>query len=417
MRTRQIRPHRALLLLAALDMAVCAAADTPATASGNTKPGFYAGGFRILPEVEAGGYYDDNIYATKRSRVSDAVALITPSVSLESQWERHRLDLAAGARIGRYLDTTEEDYEDLWLNAEGRYDLSADSQLNGGVGFSHNHEPRDSKENAQQQGVDEPTTYDVRSLQAGLDRRIGRIELKLGLTHETLDYGNVGALYNDDRDRAVSGLGLRVAGAINPRESLFVQGIANRRVYSDARDQYGYERDSRGYNAVVGYARKGEAGNRFEAFLGYLAQDYDDPRFDRLGTASYGVDFRWHPTQKTQFSGKLERGVYETTEVGSSGYLYTALDLQIDRKLSTDLLGYLNYNQGSAEFQEVGRQDDTRSVGAGLKYYMSPKIMLSGSYSFVVNDSNDRNSVVGLSDTYDYTRNLLFLTLKVRLAP
>jgi hypothetical protein len=52
-----------------------------------------------------------------------------------------------------------------------------------------------------------------------------------------------------------------------------------------------------------------------------------------------------------------------------------------------------------------------------VKYFMSPKVMLTGSYSYINNDSNDRNTVVGVSDTYDYTRNLFFLTVKVRLAP
>ncbi|MEJ2593333.1 MAG: outer membrane beta-barrel protein [Candidatus Thiodiazotropha sp.] len=343
--TRPNLPHTTLFMLAAFNIAT-AAADTP---TDNSKPGYTAGGFRILPEVEAVGYYDDNVYATKRSKVSDAVAVVTPKLSAESQWERHRLDLGAGASVGRYLDTTDEDYEDLWLSAEGRYDLSAGSRLNGGVGYSRNHEPRDSKENAQQQGVDEPTTYDVVSLQAGYDQRFGDTDMKLGLTRESVDYSNVGTLYNDDRDRAVSGIGLRVAQAVGQRESLYVQAIANRRDYTDARDQYGYARDSKGYNAVVGFSRKSEAG--------------------------------------------------------------------IDRKLATDLLGYLNYNQGSAEFQDVGREDDTRSISAGVKYFMSPKVMLTGSYSYINNDSNDRNTVVGVSDTYDYTRNLFFLTIKVRLAP
>lgn len=416
MNTPPILKQTALLLLTAFNTMESTAADAAETTQESRKPGFYAEGFRILPEVEATGYYDDNIYATKRSKDSDLVTVISPAISMDSLWESHRLDLDAGARIGRFLDTSGEDYEDFWLNADGRYDLSTDSQLHGAVGFSHNHEPRDSKESAQQR-VDGPTTYDARTLQAGLDHSIGGFELKFGATYEALDYANVGTFYNDDRDRSVTGLGLRAARPISAQSSLFVQGIANRRVYSDAQDQNGYLRDSEGYNAVIGLAHKDAGGNRVELFLGYLAQDYAEPRFDRLGKANYGFDFRWYPMLKTQFSGKLERTVNETTEVGSSGYLYTSLDLQLDRKISADLLGYLNYNQGIAEFQDVDREDVSRSVSVGLKYFMSPKIMLSGSYSFINNDSNDRNSVTGVSETYDYDRNLFFLTLKARLAP
>lgn len=406
----------ALLILAAFNTLESPAGGAQEPSPENRKPGFYTDSFRILPEVEVTAYYDDNIYATKRSKESDLIAVVSPSVRMDSLWENHRLDLDAGAHIGRFLDTSDEDYEDFWLNADAQYDLSADSKVYGGAGYSHNHEPRDSKESAQQR-VDEPTTYDARTLQVGLDQRIGGMALKYGATYEALDYANVGALYNDDRDRTVNGLGLRAGRPISAQSSLFVQGIVNRRNYSDARDQNGYLRDSEGYNAVIGLTHKGDGGNRVELFLGYLVQDYDEPRFDRLGKANYGFDFRWYSGLKTQFSGKLERTVNETTEVGSSGYLYSSLDLQLDRKLSPDLLGYLNYNHGIAEFQDVGREDVTRSVSTGLKYFMSPKIMLSASYSFINNDSNDRNSVVGVSETYDYNRNLLFLTLKARLAP
>ncbi len=408
---------RSLPLIAGLGFCLCmpcAAADQTQAPGG--KPGYLTGGFHILPEVEVTGYYDDNIYATRRDKESDGVTVVSATLEAESQWDRHSLDLGAGASIGRYLDMSAEDYEDLWFNGDAQFDLRDGTQLYAGAGYSVNHESRDSKEASQQQ-IDEPTTYDAKSLQLGFDQRVGQGMVKFGVTHEALDYDNVGTLVNDDRDRSVSGLGLRFSLPLDQRSSLFAQGILNQRDYEDEVDQSGYERDSDGYNTLLGVKRRFQGGHSFEAYLGYLVQEYDDSRFERLSEPNYGFDLRWYPADGTKLTGKLQRSLNETTEIGSSGYLYSGLDLQLDRKIITDLIGYLNYNYGLAEFQDVGREDRTHTVAIGMKYYASPKVMITASYSHIDNDSNDINSVSPVVDTYDYARNLVFITLRARLVP
>jgi hypothetical protein len=380
------------------------------------KPGYMAGDFYLLPEVDVTAYYDNNIYATQRAKESDLVTVVSAALEAESQWERNSLDLGAGASIGRYLDISGEDYEDIWLKGDGEIDLSERSRIYAGAGYSVNHESRDAKESSQQQ-IDEPTTYDSRTLQIGLDQLLGQFELKLGVTYEGLDYDNVGTLLNDDRDRSVTGFGMRVSMPIAERTSLFAQGILNQRDYDDVTDQFGYERDSDGYNALAGIKKSYQAGHSLELYAGYLVQEYDDSRFERLSEPNYGLDLRWFPAKQTKVSSVVERSSNETTEIGSAGYLYTSLDLQLDQKMLTDVVGYLNYNYGLAEYQDVGREDTTHTVSVGVKYYLSPKIMLTGSYSHIDNDSNDRNSVSPVTGTYDYTRNLFFITLRARLVP
>lgn len=411
-----MRRHFSNLDTLALALALSLPSVAPAETAADAKPGYLLGGFHILPEVDVSAYYDDNIYATQRARESDLVSVTSASVEAESQWERNSLDLGAGASIGRYLDISDEDYEDFWLKGDGQLDLSEGSRLYGGAGYSVNHEGRDAKESSQQQ-IDEPTTYDSRTLQVGLDQLLGAFALKIGATYEGLDYDNVGMLINDDRDRSVTGFGLRVTLPVADQTDLFAQGILNQRDYDDDTDQFGYERDSDGYNALVGVTKSYPGGHRVEAYAGYLVQEYDDSRFERLSEPNYGFDLRWFPAEQTKVTGVLERSSNETTEIGSAGYLYTGLDLQVDQKMMTDVVGYLNYNYGLAEFQDVGREDRTHTVSVGVKYYLSPKVMISGSYSHIDNDSNDRNSVSPISGTYDYTRNLLLLTLRARLTP
>jgi hypothetical protein len=389
-------------------------ADQLSPSSG--KPGYLMGGFHILPEIEVAEYYDDNIYATKRAKESDLVSLVTATLEVDSRWQRHYLDLGAGASIGRYLDISAEDYEDFWVKGDGQLDVGDTARIYAGAGYSVNHESRGAKESAQQL-IEAPTTYDARTLQIGLDRQIGQAMLKLGTTFEALDYDDVGPLLNDDRDRTAIGFGLRIAFPLAESTSLFAQSILKQRDYDDGVDQFGYERDSDGHNTLLGIIREHHERYSIQAYVGYLVQEYDDDRFERLDEPNYGFDLCWYTPSGSKLTAKLERSSNETTEIGSAGYLYTGLDLQLDRKMVTDLVGYLNYGYGLAEFQDVGREDFTRSVTIGLKYYASPKVMITGSYSRLDNDSNDKNSVLPLDDTYDYARNMLYIALRARLVP
>ncbi len=402
------------LLVAPLANSPLLAAETPEK-SEFKKPGFYTESFHFLPKADISLFRDDNIYASKQAKVSDLITVVSPSISADSLWQGSSLKLDAGANIGRYSDNGSEDYEDLWLSAEGEVEFTDRRSLYATAGYTQNHENRDSKESSNQE-LEELTTYDAGSLQVGIKQRFGKTSVKAGVTYETLDYDNIGsALYNDDRDRSLFGAGLRLAYAVSKPMQLYTQVILNQREYRDREDQFGYRKDSQGYSAVAGLSRKSTKGDKLDFYLGHLYQEYDDHRFDEVNELNYGMDIRWYPSAKTQVTAKLDQTLNETTEIGASSYLYRLLDLQLDQKLTRDLLGYLGYSHGLAEFQDVGREDVTQSLVLGLKYYASPWIMLTGSYSYVDNDSNDQTAAVG--DTYDYERNVFFLSLRARLAP
>ncbi|MET0027950.1 MAG: outer membrane beta-barrel protein [Candidatus Thiodiazotropha sp.] len=415
----KLRPlPRALMQVALASLILNVSPLMAADATGSTfkKPGFYMDNFRLLPEIELMGYYDDNIYATRQSRESDYIIQLSPSLSIDSLWDVHRLALDTGARLGRYADATSEDYDDFWLNGEGDYEFDEAHKVYAGAGYSRNHEGRDSKESGSLQ-IDEPTTYDVLEGQLGWQRQVDQSSVKIGITYEQLDYDNVGSLYNDDRDRDVTGLGLRLSHDFSPDLQLYAQGVLNQRDYVDSRDQYGYAKDSEGYNGLIGMTRRLTKGNRIDVYVGRFYQDYEDPRFEEVNDWNFGLDLRWYPTPKTQLKAQLERTQNETTEIGSSSYLYTDWDLQIDQKLGADTVGYVGFNYGFAEFQDVGREDETRSLSLGVKYYANPWVMLSGGLRRVDNDSNDVNHVSPVQESYDFKQNLVFLNLHVRLAP
>nr|MDJ0807710.1 outer membrane beta-barrel protein [Gammaproteobacteria bacterium] len=333
----------------ATDTSSGSSAGSASTTTKAKKPGFYTDSFHILPEIQVTAYHDDNIYATDKATESDIVGILSPTLKIKSLWDTHSLKLNAGANIGRYRDNSSEDYEDLWIDANGRYELSTATSLFGGAGYNKKHEGRDAKGSAQ--SADEPTTYDVLSAQLGGRHNLADYVLRLGFTFEKLDFDNVGTLINDDRDRTHTGAGLRVTRALDKQTRLFAQGLLNQRDYDEQQDQNGWERSSKGYKAAVGLISKFGKKDRLEAFVGLLSQDYDDDRFDTVTEPDFGVSLRWYPAETFKFTGSLNRTLSETTEDGASGYLYTNLNLQLDKKLFKDFVGYLSYGYGESDYQ------------------------------------------------------------------
>lgn len=404
-----------LITVSGLGLSSVWAADTAVNTSSSKdqkkekpkKPGFYTDSFHILPEFQITGYHDDNIYATDRPKESDIVTILSPTLKINSHWDRHSLKMNAGANLGFYTDNTDENYEDLWAEASGRYEISSATSLFGGAGYKKKHEGRDSKESAQSQ--DEPTTYDVLSMQFGGRQKLSDYVIRLGVTYEKMDFDNVGDLVNDDRDRTHAGLGLRVTRGLDKQTKVFAQGLLNKRAYDEDLDLGDYDRDSAGYTAAVGLIKKFGKKDRIEAYLGLLSQEYDDAGFDTVTEPNFGVNLRWYPAETYKFTGSLNRTLSETTEDGASGYLYTNLNLQLDKRMFTDYVGYVSYGYGYSDYQEFDRDDTFNSFGIGLNYYMSPHLFFSGSYSHIDNDSSD--------DDYDYDRNLFLISFKAKLAP
>jgi hypothetical protein len=103
-------------------------------------------------------------------------------------------------------------------------------------------------------------------------------------------------------------------------------------------------------------------GNKLDGYLGHFHQDYDD-----INALIYGMDFIWYPTNKIKITSKIECTQNETTEVGASSYLSSYMDLQFDQKLSKNTLVYVNLNCRVEDFQDVGREDVTLSLGIDVK--------------------------------------------------
>jgi hypothetical protein len=414
--------HPAVALLAALSVTPVGAdpagpADERADAA---DVGTGAGELVWRPSISLTPMYDDNIYALPTREISDWVWVLSPTLSGESQWDGSRLRIDAGAELGRYDEYTTEDYDDWWVNADGRYDLAPGSNLFGGIGYSQEHEDRGSPDavaptEALSAIEAEPTVYTALTAQGGIVHRFGENLLRAGATYERLDYDDVPSLAgtiidNDDRDRQVFGLAVRLSHPVADRLDLFAQALWNARRYDHTPDDYGYYRDSGGYRLAIGVKGQLARGLDAEGYAGYLSQDYDDPRFDRVSALDFAGKLNWRVDPRTRARLTLERTVNETTLEGSSSYLYTNLAGSLTHQLGDRTTLAANLGAGLVAYQDVGRDDWIYTAGLTARYMLTEHLYVTGGYRFVHRDSNDSGGVPGI-DLYDYDRQQVFLTI------
>ena len=385
--------------------------DVTSSTDSKKKPGYHTSGFRIRPSVSVTETYDDNIFATDNNTESDFITVVSPRIHVDSTWDKHSLRFKFGADIGRYTEYDAENYDDYWLSVDGKYNPDQATYLFGGLGFAADHEGRDSPDAVT--GGLQPTTYETRSASAGINTIQGDTTYRIGATYENLDYDNVltsggNTIINDDRDRDIIGLGIRATHKLSETDKVFVQALYETRDYDQRIDQDGYQRDSDGYRVSGGFKKDFGKGNKAEAYIGHISQDYDDNRFSSISEMDFGGSFTLIPMDKTLLTGELKRTLNETTQTGSSGYLYTSLSTQLEYGLAQGVIPHLKLKYAELDYQDHGREDDITSAEVGLKYYLTRHAYLTAGYRYMDYDSND----FGLT-TYsnDFVDNSVFVTL------
>ena len=395
-RTRRLKPLNLLLglSLAAWSMQATLAAEPVAPSN--------AGGFRIVPNASLTETWNDNIYGTPSNEKRDSITTLNASVSANSDWKRHRLNLDAGVSADYYADYDDENVVDWTLGADGRYDLSAQSHALGGLRVSQNHEDRSSPDSAA--GATDPTTYQTQHAHFGFAHQLAPFTIRLGGVIEKLDFdkGSVpgaGGFDVNTRDRTQYSLGTRFSYQFNPSREVFFQAATDTRDYDD--NTVG--RNSDGYRLGLGLRIKQGANFDAEGFIGHASQDYDDIALKDVSTIYYGGTLKWKPAAQTRFNATLDRSINETTVSGASSHLDTSVGGRIEHDLSSQLTLNAGLSYTNSDYQGVSLELDAVSASLGARYYFDKNIYLSGGYRYTNRDANVA--------TYEYDQNLFFLTL------
>ncbi|MBS9718928.1 outer membrane beta-barrel protein [Pseudohalocynthiibacter aestuariivivens] len=338
---------------------------------------------KLIAGVTLTEQFTDNVFLTSNDRRSDFVTTFAPWASLSMESGDFKLDLEASAEIGRYSSNSSENYEDFALGAEARYRLREGLFAFGGLDYAWDHEERNSPDDVN--GL-EPTDLREASGFFGIGGTFDERSFRLGVNLRDINFDDTPAaggaiINNDDRDRLQTEIGGRLGVRRTANGEVFVQGIYNQREYDSAMDDLGFQRDSQGIQAAIGYTgRMGDLTG--EVLVGALSQSYDDARFETVTTPVIGADLTWRASPNTRVTGEIERTIEETTLSGASSYISTTAGARIRHRVAQNMSIASYFFLTQNDYQGVGRTDHLTETGVGLRYYINPKVYVDADYAF-----------------------------------
>ncbi len=370
--------------------------------------GIRLSGFILSPDLSVQGTYNDNIFAHDSVTVEDIVVSVLPSISLESNWNRHSLSLNADADIGRYQDNSDEDYEDYEIRADGRLDINSANYLSGFLRHAADHVDRTSPEDFRFAGI---TEYTADTASLTYFRKPNRFLLQLnGRARETLFEDSptpIGSINNADRNRFQTDYTMRIGYEFVAESVFYLQGTANSWDYQQKVDNAGFERSSNGYEVAMGISREISGVTSANVYVGYLSQEFDDGRFETVEGLSFGADIIWNVTNLMTLNATASRNIEPTAIVGASGIAATYYGMSLDYELLRNWILSMNIFLADDEYQGIGRTDNVVGSGLSTKYLIHRNF-----YAYLGFDYERRESTPENLRADDYRVNRFFLRLQ-----
>jgi len=380
--------------------------------------GMPVGSFRLFPDLELEETFNDNIYATPNTQSPTAafVQLVKPTLDLRSDWSNHMLNLFAKGVFGFYSTNSTEDYYDFSAGFDGRFDIQRGWNVYGGASFSRKHEDRGSP-NSTTSGFS-PTEYNQLSTNAGYYQEFNRLNVQLDGRIDNYDYFNNGlspangVIQNSDRSRTEYREAARVGYEFSPGYQVWTRGSLNQRRYVTVPDDTGFDRNSAGWDVVGGVTVDLGGITSFEAFAGYLQQNYEDSRLQTISAPTFGLTGYWNPIRELMVKPFVRRTIEDSALTTAASYISTGFgtdvtyswrpNIQIDAHGDYSIADY-GFFPGVAS----QRYETYLTLRASVLYRLNPNLYIGPSYQYLHRDSNQPDSTYG--------QNIVMLRLGARL--
>ncbi len=350
----------------------------------------------VHPRIGVEATYDDNVFLLGEKKVDDVLFTIRPGVDLDFTHEGKSARVNYLAEIGRFVDTTDYDYENHLLN--GSVNLQFPSGLMFFVG------------DVFRKTVDR-LTYEfvplVKKTQNVSDVRVGyefteRLSVQAAYGHLILDYKDpIYEVYDRDDDTVEGTVFYRIFSRVSLLGQYQFKWINYDR-------ETGVRFDADGMSAFLGVTGQITPKLVVLAKGGYQQRDYDGPRDDYNGGAfSLDVVHRCTDTLTLTAGGTREavESTYSTNNFYTTTEARAGLDKQLGAKWTVGVSGfYANSDYPEATFDGVGfteRDDDIWGGRVGLRYQIQKWLTTSLWYTHEERNSNQ--------DPYDYDDNRVSL--------
>ena len=331
--------------------------------------------FNAFPRLNTTGRYESNIYRAEARAKPDRIGILSPGLTIRSDWANHSVELTSSADIGRWTGHPTEDYEDLHNLFRFGIDVTDSLMLSGDFNMDHLHEPRGAIDDPGQ-GV-RPLTY--WQPKATLQGRYfaDAILLNPAFTVSRLDYDGAipvvagGPTVNaHERTFTDTNVNSRFGYEFQPGTIAFILPSATWRNFDQTRADDGTLQDSRIYTVLGGLTWDVSSVTFLDIGVGYLVQDFDEPTFKTVTSPAGFLTGIWNATELLTLTVRAESFTTETTQANISTVLTHRGTFGIDYEISDNLIASWSNVFGINTYEQLDpkRQDTTFSSRLGIDY-------------------------------------------------
>ncbi|MFC7292885.1 outer membrane beta-barrel protein [Hirschia litorea] len=369
------------------------------------------GAFRAYPTLDISAQYDSNTFITETNELEDFVATIAPAINIQSNWSNHSLSTNIGGLFNQYAEETDLNTNTFYANSNGQLDIDSGLYFTGGAGY------RDSAEslaNAPLPNLAEPIKTNSTDVNIGFVKGINRVQLAGRASWARNEYGdavtkNGTEVSQSARDNDITNLEFRTEYEISPDTSFFVNLKGNGRAYPSVNETIGdLNRDSQGYEVLLG--SKFDISNlmRGEIGIGYLNQDYDAVAGGNASGLAFNAGVEWFADQLITVNFDASRGIQDAAVSNAFGYLASNIGVSVDYEFRRNIIISAGTDYALDDYQDLDRQDSRWGVTFGSEYLLNKNVAL------FTDISRRSQSSDGLNRGKDFDINQVSFGLRLR---
>jgi hypothetical protein len=361
--------------------------------------GITLGAFNLVPRIELDLGYDSNVFAQSQqlAPVASPVALVRPSLTLQSDWLNHSLRVLASGGFGYYASAPTQNYQNYRIQVDGRIDIRHDFYMTGLVGFIRNTEALGTPNVTFAQA---PTVVYQVPVKVGLYQKFNHFfyELSVSATrYWYYDYSTISAqgLPGTSRNRTDYEETLRLGYEFVDGVSVWIAPGLLQSVYAERINAANQQRDSNSWQFMVGTTIKTSAKTSLEGSVGTIKQTY---LADGTSTNAFvfGLTGTWQVFDPLILRPAIARSINQSALSTYQNYVSTTygVDFVYDVHGPWKAVGGVSYN--TADYTPVPglagvnpRTDYFVKGSIGMLYSLRPQYSIGPIYEYTQGWSTD----------------------------
>lgn len=345
--------------------------------------------FVVKPSFGVTGAYDSNIFLTENNAVGDKRVEYRPQVAIQSDWGRHSFAVTAFGLFGRYVENTDEDFNDYQLQANGRLDIHDNKKLELLAGVAQRHEERD-EEDDPGRGF-KPTVSFNKFVNLTFEYLADVFLTRLRFDVEHQDFKDSDGVDNDVRDETIIETSLRLGYEFTPGTSVFVEPSGDLRIFDQPRDGAGNLQDNWAVGSLVGMTFDVTGVTFLEFGVGFEYRSFDDPLFGSEFNLDFSVKHIWNVTDLISLTTDIERTFEDSATPGVSGTTEYSLSTTADYEFLDNVIISAGVGLSFSETSQTNREDFDVSPTLGVRYLVNENWTARLDLGYTMRDSSATN--------------------------